>query len=175
MFLLQMAGYPGSGKSTLAIKIADKLSSVVVIDRDIIKSAMMDEGVRDSVINKASYKVMFDLANQYLRQGMSVIIDTPCYYEESLISGINIAKNNGATYKYIECRVENYKVIEHRIYNREKYISQIDTTSLDRYNKSSNKSIRPSKYNYMIVDTTSYNSYSLDDIIKYLVNKGGKI
>lgn len=41
MFFLQMSGFPGSGKSTLAREIA-KRTGAVVIDHDIVKSALLN-------------------------------------------------------------------------------------------------------------------------------------
>lgn len=53
MFLLQMAGFPGSGKSTMAEKIR-KNTNAIVVDRDIIKSAMLKAGIRDPILTDAS-------------------------------------------------------------------------------------------------------------------------
>ncbi len=41
MFFLQMSGYPGSGKSTLAKEIS-KNTGAVVVDHDVVKSALMN-------------------------------------------------------------------------------------------------------------------------------------
>ena len=107
IFLVQMAGYPGSGKSTLSKKIANR-TGAIVIDRDIIKSTMINSKIPNDIAADVSYNVVFDLAEFYLGMGKSVIIDTPCYYETGLNNGIGIAKKYGVDYKYIECRVEDY-------------------------------------------------------------------
>lgn len=74
MFLLQMSGFPGSGKSTLAQRIAKHTNSIV-IDRDVIKSSMLNSGIKDQLLADASYLVVFDLVAYYLSKGISVIID----------------------------------------------------------------------------------------------------
>ena len=65
MFLLQMAGYPGSGKSTLSRKIA-KGTGAIVIDRDIIKTSMINSKVPESLVANSSYRVVFDKKNLIL-------------------------------------------------------------------------------------------------------------
>jgi predicted kinase len=40
VFFVQMSGFPGSGKSTLARNIS-KLTGAVIIDHDIVKSALL--------------------------------------------------------------------------------------------------------------------------------------
>ena len=72
-----MARFPGSGKSTLS-KIMSKETGAVVIDRDVIKSSMLNNNLTNEIATDISYKVTFDLAAYYLSLGQSVIIDTPC-------------------------------------------------------------------------------------------------
>lgn len=164
-----MAGYPGSGKSTLARKIAQKVKCVVV-DRDVIKTAMIQSKVPNDIINTSSYKVLFDLANSFLDMGMSVIIDTPCYYDESLMNGQEIAKIHEVKYKYIECRVEDYSIIEERVLTRRRLLSQISDTSPERFAKAINKSVKPTVSDFLIVDTTSEDSYDMNKIVEYISN-----
>ncbi|GLC31209.1 AAA family ATPase [Clostridium omnivorum] len=170
MFLLQMAGYPGSGKSTLSRKIA-KRTGAIVIDRDIIKTSMINSKVPDSIVADASYSVVFDLAEFYLGMQISVVIDTPCFYEDTLNNGISISKKYGASYKYIECRVEDYSIIENRIYTRDRLISQIGDTSMERFNNALDKSVRPMNGKFLIIDTSAEDSYDISLIDEYLRNK----
>lgn len=167
VFLLQMAGHPGSGKSTLSKRIG-KSSNAIVIDRDIIKTSMINSKVAEDLVAGASYDVTYALAEFYLGMGLSVIIDTPCYYEDSLNNGRRIAEKFGARYKYIECRVEDYSIIEKRIYTRERLASQIKDTSLERYLNFIDKSVKPSDGNFLVVDTSSEHSYDMELIEEYL-------
>lgn len=170
MFLLQMAGYPGSGKSTISKKIAKNMGAIV-IDRDVIKTSMIKSSVPESILNNASYSLVFDLAEFYLGMQISVIIDTPCYYEESLNNGIYISNKYGASYKYIECRVEDYSIIENRINSRDRLVSQIENTSIERFNNALNKSVKPIDGNFLIVNTSEEDSYDINLIEKYLIGK----
>jgi predicted kinase len=170
VFLLQMAGYPGSGKSTLSREIA-KRTGAIVIDRDVIKTSMIKSNVPDSIVANASYSVVFDLAKFYLGMQISVIIDTPCYYKDSLNNGICISKKYGASYKYIECRVEEYSIIENRIYSRDRLVSQIESTSMERFNNALDKSIKPLDGNFLTINTCTEYSYDINLIEEYLIRK----
>jgi predicted kinase len=166
MFLLQMAGYPGSGKSTLSKRIAKQMNAVV-IDRDIIKTSMIHSGVSDNIVADASYKVVFDLAEYYLSMRISVIIDTPCYYEGTLKNGMRIADKYKANYKYIECKVDEFTIIENRLKTRERLISQIKTTTIERFTNALGMSVKPDG-NFLNVNTSSNGSYDMKEIQKYL-------
>lgn len=153
MFLLQLAGFPGSGKSTLAIELS-KHMDVVVVDRDVIKSTMTEAGVGAEVIANASYQVVFALCRFYLSINKSVIIDTPCYYKESLENGISIANEYGAAYKYIECRVDDFDEIDHRLKTRQRVVSQIESAEREQFLKALDQSKRPEHTNYLIVNSS---------------------
>ncbi|MTI70560.1 MAG: ATP-binding protein [Firmicutes bacterium] len=101
----------------------------------------------------------------------SVIIDTPCYYEDSLKNGIRIAENSGANYRYIECRVEDYSIIEDRIYSRDRLVSQIEDTTIKRFKNALDKSVKPKNGNYIVIDTSSESSYDMKVIEEYLEKK----
>lgn len=102
---------------------------------------------------------------------MSVIIDTPCYYKETINNGIRISKKHGADYKYIECRVEDYSIIENRIYTRHRLASQIEDTSRERFMKVLDKSVKPKDGNFLIIDTSTEDSYDINLIDEYLIKK----
>ena len=153
MFLLQLAGFPGSGKSTLAKELSRHMD-VVVIDRDIIKSSMTESGVGEDIVADASYHVVFSLCRFYLSIDKSVIIDTPCYYNESLQNGIEIANEYGAAYKYIECKVESFDVISDRLKSRQRFVSQIESAEKERFMGALDKSKKPNHTDYLIVDSS---------------------
>lgn len=71
---------------------------------------MIESGVDLNIVANASYHVVFSLCKYHLGINKNVVIDTPCYYNESLENGINIASEYNAEYKYIECRIEDFNV-----------------------------------------------------------------
>ena len=98
-FLLQMSDVPGSGKSTIARAVGAHFSAVV-LDHDDTKSAL-------------------------LGQRLSVIIDSPCLYDELLEFGQRIAMVHGVEYRYIECELVDVDVVGQRLRERVAKPSQI--------------------------------------------------
>lgn len=170
MFILQMAGFPGSGKSTLS-KIISKETGAIVIDRDIIKSSMLNNNLTNEIASDISYKVTFDLASYYLSLGLSVIIDTPCYYRGIIDKGQELAKQYKADYKFIECKVDDFEIIKNRITARDNMISQVKAPTFKGFERSKERAKRPEEYNYLIIDTSSLNNIEIDKVLTYLDTK----
>lgn len=129
-YLIQMSGVPGSGKSTLARGIAEKLNAIIV-DHDDTKSAILSTGIENDLAGQASYEVIKALVGEFLKQGFSVIIDSPCLYIELLEFGQHMAKKNQIPYRYIECRLEDLEVLNERINSRKSKPSQVKHGPLD--------------------------------------------
>jgi predicted kinase len=84
--LIQMSGVPGSGKSTISTAIREMLGAVV-IDHDDTKSAILSKGIEDNLSGQASYEVIKVLVDRFLADGHTVVIDSPCLYQELLDFG----------------------------------------------------------------------------------------
>src|SRR5450759_2733526 len=69
-----MRGYPGTGKSTVARAIASALHAPL-IDRDILRQKAVDLFGDLPQIGRFSYELMFALAEEQLRLGLSVVLD----------------------------------------------------------------------------------------------------
>ena len=136
MFLLQMSGQPGSGKSTLAREISKNLEAII-IDNDIIKSAVLELDIEEislDIAGKLTYNINFRLAEYYLKQGKTVIIDAPCRFQFIVDRGNKLSLEHGAKYKYIECYINNYKETERRLKQRDRLLSQIDESKVEKNN-----------------------------------------
>ncbi|KAF4774762.1 ATP-binding protein [Colletotrichum scovillei] len=98
-----MSGAPGAGKSTTANLLAQPLGAVI-LDLDVIKSSLLDNGVLFEQAAKLAYSTLWALAGSMLKQGRDLIVDCTCNYEEVLTSGRTLAKKADFEYWYIECR-----------------------------------------------------------------------
>jgi predicted kinase len=113
-----MHGEPGSGKSTLARALGRALPAVV-IDKDVIHSALLRAGVDPTVAGGASYESMRALARPLLEDGRSIIFDSPCFWPQIETDGRAIAADFGAPWMMIECVCPS-DLVEHRLATRER-------------------------------------------------------
>ncbi|MBQ0741336.1 hypothetical protein J9332_44400, partial [Aquimarina celericrescens] len=67
-----------------------------------------------------SYDIEWALIDFHLSQGHSVILDSPCFYEEMLEKGQSLSKKHQANYKYIECYLEDFIEINRRLKTRQR-------------------------------------------------------
>ena len=74
--VVMMAGLPGTGKSTLATRLARSLG-LLVIDKDLIHSVMMDRGADRAQSAEIAYEISFWLLADFVnRQDKSAIFDS---------------------------------------------------------------------------------------------------
>ena len=123
-FLLQMAGAPGAGKSTLA-RAVGQARAAVVLDMDVIKSAVLEAGAAWSLAGPAAYEILFALAADLLAQGRPVILDSPSHYPQIPARGLAIAQAQGAPYRFIECLCDDPATLEQRLLTRTPRRSQM--------------------------------------------------
>lgn len=123
-FLLQMAGAPGTGKSTLARALA-AARTAVVLDNDVIKSAILDAGAEWDLAGAAAYQVLFALAADMLAQGRNVVLDSPSHYPRIPARGMAVAHAGNAEYRFIECLCVDQTELERRLSLRSPRRSQM--------------------------------------------------
>ncbi|MEM7334335.1 MAG: ATP-binding protein, partial [Chloroflexota bacterium] len=124
LYFVQMSGAPGSGKTTVATAVAPHLKAVI-LDHDVTKTALLDSGIALSESGKGSYAVIKALVSTFLAQGHNIILDSPCFYEELLTFGLEVAEKYGAQYRYIECVTNDLTILDARLKMRPTLRSQV--------------------------------------------------
>jgi predicted kinase len=115
---MQMSGIPGSGKSTVANLLGRSLPNTIVINHDLLKSFFLDQSHPFDKSAKLAYSLDWILAEDFMKQGKSVILDSVCNYNETLENGTRLAEKYGFEYRYLECRCEDLEVVERRLKGR---------------------------------------------------------
>jgi predicted kinase len=138
-FLLQVTGESGTGKSTLA-KAIGRETGAVVIDKDVIKSRMLDgdpemglDGLPESIAARLHHAMMFDLARFLLGQGLSVVLDGAAFYPIVRQRGHAAAEAFSASYFIIECACPDLNILQARIDSKALMSSQPRVASLRGY------------------------------------------
>ncbi len=104
--LVLMAGLPGVGKSTLATRLGETLRWLV-LDRDSIKTVLIDAGMEEEQAGWNAYEIFFMLAqNIILQQHHSIILDTSALHPFILERAIAIAQSASAQLKVILCTAD---------------------------------------------------------------------
>jgi predicted kinase len=102
IIVVQVHGEPGSGKSTLARALAPRIDAVV-LDKDIIKSAILRGGAGEQLAAPAAYEVYFELAEDLVRQGRSIILDNPVFWPRVEERWLALSADAGCSPLLIEC------------------------------------------------------------------------
>lgn len=123
MLVVQMHGLPGSGKSALASAVAPEIGAVV-LDKDVIKSALLRTGMEDAAAGGAAYEVFFEMAADVLRQGHSVVLDSPAFWPQIVEKGQRVARDAGAPYFMLECVCGDERELRRRLTVRDGMASQ---------------------------------------------------
>jgi predicted kinase len=123
LLVLQMHGEPGSGKSTVARAIAPRIAAVV-LDKDVIKAALLRSGVPEEQAGPAAYEVYFAQADDLVRLGHSVILDNPVYWPRVEQRWHALADSAGSPRILIECVCADRAELERRLATRDALESQ---------------------------------------------------
>lgn len=128
--LILMAGMPGSGKSTIAHQLGRELG-LAVIDKDVILTALLEASVPEASAQPGSYRAMFAIAASLLHQQLSVVVDSPAAFPETVRIARKICDQTSARLVAVLCSAEQ-DVRNERVARRRSLRSQpagVSTTS----------------------------------------------
>jgi len=185
---IQLSGAPGSGKSTVANLLAQSIDGVV-INHDLIKSFFLDNEMSFDQSARLAYSLDWRLAEDMIKQGRSVIIDSVCNYPEVLDRGVALAQQYGYGYKYVECRVDDLDLLDRRLQNRVSLRSQRTGVNRPPSDVSGVRQIHDYRAVFktwiehpsrpagtaIIVDSTGSPEECLDYILKHIVSPTGSV
>jgi predicted kinase len=105
--LVLMASLPGAGKTTLALALARALDWPV-IDKDTLKSPLVVAGIANELAGPTAFELLFAVGRDILvRQGRSVILDSPALYAICIEQAQRIAAEGDADLKVLLCLAES--------------------------------------------------------------------
>lgn len=173
LFFLQLSGHPGSGKSTLAKQIIQHVDAVIV-DHDVTKSALLKSlshsTFEDGEIGKIAYEMDWTLVEYYLSLGKSVILDSPCLYDDMLTLGIFLSIHYQANYRYIECVIHDVDELNQRLQSRQRKMSQIKSVTTENFHRTLSNCKRPTGHEILKIDTTKSTEDHMEAVLHYLKN-----
>ncbi len=126
-----MRGYPGTGKSTIARLLATALHAPL-IDRDIIRQMAVDLFGDLPQVGQFSYELMFALAREQLRLGLSVVVDTPLTYRTTYEQCKEVARTFRVPMLVVHCQCPP-EVQKRRLEGRKGKVSEFQITSWEEW------------------------------------------
>jgi predicted kinase len=166
-FLLQMHGESGAGKSTLALAVG-KATGAVVLDKDRIKAPLVQGGLEDPRAGGLAYDAFWLLAESFLAQGFSVVLDSPAFWPAILDKGKAIAADANVDYHLVECRCDDEAEQERRLITRERFVSQPASRAALAVVLARPGVVRELRETHLTVDTTQPLQACVDQVLAYM-------
>jgi predicted kinase len=149
-----------------------------VLDLDVVKSALLDAGTPWDDAGATAYQVMFALAEDLLRIGRPVIVDSPSRWEIIPECGQQIAARAGVPYLILECRCADDAELARRLATRPKQRSQMRGLQEPAAGATANwvaganghavdRTVGPAG-GWLVVDTARAPADCLDEVLAYL-------
>lgn len=162
--VIQMHGEPGSGKSTVARALGERLG-MVVIDKDVIKAALLRSGIAEQQAAQGAYEVFFAQARALVAAGHSIVLDNPVYWESVERRWLEIAGSAGSPPILVECTCPDRGEIARRLATRDALESQPrNPLDLRKHPGSTPTQFQPR----LTLDTTRPLPENIDEAVAYV-------
>ena len=126
-----MRGFPGTGKSTIARLLAASLHAPLV-DRDVLRQMAVDIFGDVPEVGYFSYELMFTLAREQLKLGLSVVVDSPLTYRRTYEQCLEIAQEFHTPMLVVHCQCPP-EVQKRRLEGRKGQVSNFQITSWEEW------------------------------------------
>lgn len=104
--LILMAGMPGAGKSTVALALGAEFG-FPVIDKDVIVSVLLEEGILDDAAHPVAYRLVFETVDALVRtQRLSANMDTPAGLPATVEWAAGLCREAGAQLIPVLCSAD---------------------------------------------------------------------
>ncbi len=162
--VVQMHGEPGSGKSTVARALAPHIGAVV-LDKDVIKAALLRAGVAEVRAGPAAYEVDFAQAGDLVRLGHSIILDNPVFWPRVEERWHMLCERAGSPRLLIECLCPDQAELVRRLATRDALESQPRSPhDLARHPGAAATSFQPR----LVLDTTRPLAGLVEEALAYI-------
>ena len=162
--VVQMHGEPGSGKSTVARSLAPRIGAVV-LDKDVIKAALLRAGIDEARAAAAAYEAFFAQAANLVDLGHSIILDNPVFWPRVEERWRALSERAGSPAVLIECVCSDQAELRRRLATRDALESQPRAPlDLERHPGAAATSFHPR----LVVDTTRPLVEIVDEALAYL-------
>lgn len=110
-YLIITLGYPGSGKTYFSEHLVKK-EGYFHLSGDKVRLAMFDKPCYSQQEHEAVYRFVDYLAEQFLKQGVSVMYDANFNFKRSRIKIQKLAKKVGASYRLVWIKTDEKKALK---------------------------------------------------------------